>query len=177
MWRAQPLTGISGPWADRMRQTWQQLYLDAVIAWSDAEIRIGNAGTIIDRLADLAAVHPLVEPLALALMKALWTAGRGAEAMDFYATTRHRLAEDLGIDPGPDLKSLYQTILRGDTVPVAVPSPGTEVELRLPGHVRRVERRSAPRAAVSRLRRAWPPPRWRGRPVSASGWGVGSRRA
>jgi DNA-binding SARP family transcriptional activator len=120
LWRGQPLTGIAGLWADRMRQAWRQQYPDAVITWTDAEIPTGNAAAIVETLADPVTDNPLVEPLAAAYMRALHAAARDAEALDFYATTRRRLADALGIDPGPELQSLHQAILRRNITP---PSP------------------------------------------------------
>jgi DNA-binding SARP family transcriptional activator/tetratricopeptide (TPR) repeat protein len=122
LWRGQPLTGIPGPWAERMRQAWRLQYIDMLVIWTDAEIQTGNAATVIDTLVDPVAESPLVEPLAAAYMRALHAAGRDAEALDFYATTRRRLAEDLGVDPGAELQNLHQAILRGDPTP---PSPTT----------------------------------------------------
>jgi tetratricopeptide (TPR) repeat protein len=121
LWRGQPLTGISGPWADRMREAWRQQYLDAVVVWADAGTGAGDAAAVVDRLADLCAENPLLEPLAAAYMRALRAAGRGAQALDFYAATRRRLAEELGTDPGAELQALHGAILRGD--PPAAPPP------------------------------------------------------
>jgi DNA-binding SARP family transcriptional activator len=124
LWRGQPLTGISGPWADRMREAWHQRYLDAVVVWADAGT---DAATVADRLAGLCAENPLLEPLAAAFMRALRAAGRGAQALDFYATTRRRLAEELGTDPGAELQALHQAILRGD--PPAAPRAAVPAQL------------------------------------------------
>ena len=58
--------------------------------------------------------HPLVEPVTEALMLALHAARRTNEALDLYARTRARLAEDLGTDPGPDLQASHRSLLRGE---------------------------------------------------------------
>jgi tetratricopeptide (TPR) repeat protein len=100
-----------------MRESWGQERLEAVAAWADAELRVGNSGVTLGPLTDLAAEHPLVESLIAVLMRALCTAGRPSEALNQYSKARQRLAEELGTDPGPELQSLYQAILRGDLDP------------------------------------------------------------
>ncbi|MDQ1045319.1 tetratricopeptide (TPR) repeat protein [Streptomyces sp. V4I2] len=79
---------------------------------------MGNHAAVVGRLPDLVAEHPLVEPLAAALMRALHIGGRGPEALACFAALRERLAEELGTDPGPEVRRLHQAILRGeDTAP------------------------------------------------------------
>jgi hypothetical protein len=53
-------------------------------------------------------------------MQALHAAGRDAEAVDRYALIRRRLADELGTDPGVELRGLHQAILRGE-LPAAPP--------------------------------------------------------
>jgi predicted ATPase/DNA-binding SARP family transcriptional activator len=74
-------------------------------------------------IADLTAAvrdHPTREPLAVALMRALWTDGRPAEALGVFEQTRAALAETLGVDPTPRLRELHLSILRGDPLPVVI---------------------------------------------------------
>jgi DNA-binding SARP family transcriptional activator/tetratricopeptide (TPR) repeat protein len=114
LWRGAPLADLPGEWAAQVRTGWHQQRLDAVGAWAQVELRLGNAGAVVGPLTNLIAEYPLAEPLVAALMTALHAAGRGADALDCYATTRQRLAEQLGADPGPELRRLHQSILRGD---------------------------------------------------------------
>ncbi|SNY70109.1 AfsR/SARP family transcriptional regulator [Paractinoplanes atraurantiacus] len=120
LWRGEPLTGIAGPWADRMRQSWRQERLDLMLAWSRAELAAGNPGEVIRRLSELTGDYPLAEPLSTELIRALHAAGRSAEALERYAAIRRRLGEELGVDPGPELQALYRTLL-------GAPSPPTDV--------------------------------------------------
>lgn len=126
LWSGTPLADLSGPWVERVRAGWQQQYLDAVVAWAQVELRLGNHEPVIDRVRDLVTDHPLLEPLTAVLMQALHAAGRDAEALERYADLRHRLADALGADPGPELQQLHQAILRGDPVPPASAGPPPE---------------------------------------------------
>jgi DNA-binding SARP family transcriptional activator len=75
-------------------------------------LRAGHAGGLVADLRDLAAQHPFRESLHAQLMLALYRSGRKAEALDEYRKIRELLVEELGIDPGPQLSSLYEAILR-----------------------------------------------------------------
>src|SRR5690606_18542623 len=100
LWHGPPLADLTGEWVDRLRDGWQQQYLDAVVAWARIALRLGEHQPVIERVRDLAADHPLVEPLVAVLMRALHAAGRTSEALDCYASCRRHLAERLGTDPG-----------------------------------------------------------------------------
>ncbi|MFD4501894.1 BTAD domain-containing putative transcriptional regulator [Streptomyces sp. NPDC058457] len=117
LWRGEPLAGLSGEWVSRMRDTWQRQRLDAVTAWADAETAVGNHAVVIGRVPELIGEHPLVEPLVAVLMRALYEAGRGSEALECFAEARKRLAEELGADPGTELRRLHQAILQGASGP------------------------------------------------------------
>ncbi|MGW1213783.1 AfsR/SARP family transcriptional regulator [Streptomyces sp. NPDC002499] len=119
LWRGGPLSGLRGVWAERTRHSWGQQRIEAVLAWADAELRVGGAAEVIGSLTPLAAEHPLVEPLTMALMRALHSAGRGPEALTCYAVLRKRLAEELGTDPGAEVQRVHQAILRGESTPPA----------------------------------------------------------
>ncbi|MET7694560.1 BTAD domain-containing putative transcriptional regulator [Streptomyces sp. NPDC005483] len=112
LWRGEPLAGLSGEWASRMRDTWRRQWLDAVTAWANAETSVGNHAVVIDRVPELIDQHPLVEPLVAVLMRALYEAGRGSEALECFAETRKRLADELGADPGTELRQLHRAILQ-----------------------------------------------------------------
>jgi DNA-binding SARP family transcriptional activator/tetratricopeptide (TPR) repeat protein len=114
LWRGEPLTGLPGQWAARVRERWEQQRQDAVLAWAQAQLHVGNPTVVIPVLTDLIGENPLVEPLTAALMRALHAAGRRAEALDRYTATRRRLVEDLGVDPGTELQAVHQAILRDE---------------------------------------------------------------
>jgi len=114
LWQQEPLAGLPGAWAEQMRTRWRRQRLEAVVSWADAELRQGHGVALIGPLGEMAAEHPLAEPLIAALLRALHAAGHTAEALDWYEATRKRLADELGTDPGPELRALHRTILRGE---------------------------------------------------------------
>lgn len=113
LWRGEPLAGLPGPWAESTRRVWWRQRLDAMLAWARTELEVGNPAVVIRALTLEVAEHPLVEPLVAVLMQALAAAGRGAEALEQFATARQRLADELGADPGPELREVHRAILRG----------------------------------------------------------------
>jgi DNA-binding SARP family transcriptional activator len=85
-----------------------------------AELRLA-LGQHAGELAALVAEHPLRERLRGCAMRALYRAGRQAEALASYQDLRTRLADELGLDPSPELAALHQAILTRD--PALDPSP------------------------------------------------------
>lgn len=80
-----------------------------------AEVALGRAEQALPDLAELAAAHPLDEPLAALRIRALHTAGRTAEALHAYEEVRIHLAERLGTDPRPELRDLHAALLTAAT--------------------------------------------------------------
>ena len=132
LWRGLPLAGLPGEWAARVRDRWHQRRLDAVVLWAQLELRLSNPAAVLTALPDLAAEYPLAEPLEALLMRALHAAGRGAEALDRYTAIRQRLADELGADPGPELRAVHQDILRGQRPAVVAPPTTVPAPAQLP---------------------------------------------
>jgi DNA-binding SARP family transcriptional activator/tetratricopeptide (TPR) repeat protein len=120
LWRGEPLAGLAGPWVDRSRLAWEQQRVAARVAWATAELDAGNPGAVVDSLVEVAH-HSLVEPLTIALMRAFAALGRSPEALACYANIRARLADELGVDPGPELQAVHGAILRGELRPLGTP--------------------------------------------------------
>ncbi|MEV0055672.1 BTAD domain-containing putative transcriptional regulator [Saccharopolyspora shandongensis] len=80
----------------------------------DAEIDLGHGAELVTELTDLVAAHPVRERLVAALMRALVATGRDTEALLVYERTRETLADELGVDPSPELSALHVSLLRGE---------------------------------------------------------------
>ena len=136
LWLGAPLADLSGGWAARTRERWGQQRLNAAIAWAAAALRLGRHDEVVGVVQDLSSEYPLAEPLAVLLMRALVAAGRDAEALDRYAACRARLAEDLGTEPGPELRSVHEAVLRGDLPrPAPVQRPASPTSLPVPAQL------------------------------------------
>lgn len=77
----------------------------------EADLALGAHTTVVGELEALVQEHPLRERLVGLLMVALYRSGRQAEALRTYAAARTVLGDELGIDPGPDLRRLESCIL------------------------------------------------------------------
>jgi DNA-binding SARP family transcriptional activator/tetratricopeptide (TPR) repeat protein len=152
LWRGEALAGLAGLWAARTRQAWREEHLEVVVAWADEELRAGDPATVVGPLTELAGEHPLAESVTAALMCALATTGRPAEALCLFAAARERLAEELGTDPGPALSAVHQRILRGDVAAVrANARPAGSVPRQLPAPVPHFAGRTDPVRQLTNL--------------------------
>ena len=88
---------------------------------AEARLELGEHSLLAGELGGLVARYPLRERLRAAHIRALYRAGRQSEALDSYADLRTRLADELGLDPSPDLVALHQTVLEQD--PALDPAP------------------------------------------------------
>ncbi|MFI6504087.1 BTAD domain-containing putative transcriptional regulator [Nonomuraea typhae] len=91
-----------------------ELRLTAAEDRAEALLELGGHAALAAELADLLGEHPLRERLRAAHMLALYRAGRQGEALASYETHRAVLAEELGLDPGPELAALHQAVLVQD---------------------------------------------------------------
>jgi DNA-binding SARP family transcriptional activator len=114
LWHGDPLAGLHSPWLDNVREQLEAERWAAELNHADAMLREGRHGECLPALLARTAAHPWDERLAGQLMLALYRDGRPADALRNYEDVRHRLAEELGIDPGPSLRKLHQQILVAD---------------------------------------------------------------
>jgi DNA-binding SARP family transcriptional activator len=99
------------PWADLEASRLDELRLTAVEVRADAALRLGRAAQTAAELNRLTAEHPLREEAWRLLALALYQSGRQGDALAALRRARARLAEDLGVDPGPALRELEDGIL------------------------------------------------------------------
>lgn len=114
LWRGEPFATVDVPWFGDQRRVLLRERLAAELDHIDLRLGAGDHGGLPAELAVKAREHPLDERLAGQLMLALYRAGRPSEALAHYQELRHRLAEELGADPGPRLLALHQRILAND---------------------------------------------------------------
>ncbi|MFI7127302.1 BTAD domain-containing putative transcriptional regulator [Nonomuraea sp. NPDC050153] len=113
LWRGPALADLAGlPFADNAAVRLDELRLSA--AEDRLELELGAGNDVLAELGPLAAAHPLRERLQGLLMRALYAAGRQADALDAYERTRRTLSEELGVDPSAGLAELHLSILRHD---------------------------------------------------------------
>ncbi|MER7756617.1 BTAD domain-containing putative transcriptional regulator [Kitasatospora sp. NPDC097643] len=86
-----------------------------------ADLGLGRAAELVAELAELCERQPLDEPLQHLMLRALHESGRTAEALRHYERTRRALADELGVDPGRQLQTLYASLLAPPAEPVVAP--------------------------------------------------------
>jgi DNA-binding SARP family transcriptional activator/tetratricopeptide (TPR) repeat protein len=101
---------------------WEELRVLAAEALADAHARRGHASDDVALLQELADRDPLRESVAVRLVRALYAAGRQADALAAFERCRHALAEQLGVDPTPELRRVHAAVLAQEPLPSAVSS-------------------------------------------------------
>jgi predicted ATPase/DNA-binding SARP family transcriptional activator len=115
LWRGDPLPELEDTAAGAQAATrWADARLAALEDRADAELRRGRHAAALAALEDLARQHPLRESTTALLLLALYRAGRQADAVDAYQQAASRLRDELGLDPGPELRGRYEAVLRQD---------------------------------------------------------------
>ncbi len=115
LWRGEPLAGLAGPFFESARQRLAEQRMAALEERIDVDLSHGAHTEVVAELIGLVAEHPLREHLAGQLMRALHSSGRQADAFAVFHTLRARLGDELGIDPGRAIGTLYEQLLRGDS--------------------------------------------------------------
>ncbi|MCG5217809.1 BTAD domain-containing putative transcriptional regulator [Streptosporangium soli] len=122
LWRGPVLAGLdSAVIADGARRL-EELRLAAAEEWAELKLALGQHRELVGDLTSLLAEQPFRERLRAALMLALSRSGRQADALEVYREGRVLLVDELGQEPGPELRELEQAILREDPS-LGLPSP------------------------------------------------------
>lgn len=115
LWRGSALGDLSGePFAATEIARLEEQRLEALELRIEADLAVNRHAEVAGELARLVAEHPLRERLAGQLMLALYRNGRQTESLEAYTVTRRTLVEEMGIEPGPQLRELHEAILRQD---------------------------------------------------------------
>jgi DNA-binding SARP family transcriptional activator len=115
LWRGPPLADLAyEPFARAEIARLEELRAAALEQRIEADLALGRHSQLVGELEGLVREHPLRERLRGQLMLCLYRCGRQAEALESYQAARRVLVEELGIEPGRQLRELHQAILRQD---------------------------------------------------------------
>jgi DNA-binding SARP family transcriptional activator/ABC-type oligopeptide transport system substrate-binding subunit len=115
LWRGRALADVELDGDARLElERLEELRLCAVEARIDAELALGRHELLVAELDTLTRQYPLREKLRGQQMLALYRAGRQEEALAAYRDTRARLVDEVGLEPGVQLRELEGAILRQD---------------------------------------------------------------
>src|SRR4051794_4072106 len=115
LWRGPPLDDLAdepfaGPEIRRLEELWlraRELAIDGALAAGEHERVVAELGALVHE-------HPLREHLHAQRMLALYRSGRQADALEAYQYARSALVDEVGVEPGPELRHLHEEILGQD---------------------------------------------------------------
>ncbi|MGH3401685.1 MAG: AfsR/SARP family transcriptional regulator [Streptosporangiaceae bacterium] len=152
-WRGEPLADVpSRLLHDREVRPIEDQRLQALVARIDCDLHLGRHGEVVAELRQLVRAHPLQEQFHAQLMLGLYRNGRQAEALAAYQDVRRILADELGLDPGPELRLMHQRILAADgelLIAAGGASSAAPATLSLDGPERAAPVQDAPDGGVS----------------------------
>ena len=115
LWRGDPLADFAyDDFAAGAITRLSELRLTLIETRLDVELQLGRHQEAIAELEELVSTSPLHERLRALLMVALYRAGRQADALRVFQEGRHHLGEELGLEPGHELRALEIAILTQD---------------------------------------------------------------
>jgi DNA-binding SARP family transcriptional activator/tetratricopeptide (TPR) repeat protein len=114
LWDDPPLVGVTDELADRERPGLVERRLAAVVDLMDAELAAGHHLEVLGELRAHVSRNPLHEALCARWMVALARSGRASDALGAYRELRRRLVEDLGVEPGAELRRVHTAVLRDE---------------------------------------------------------------
>ncbi|OLT16468.1 hypothetical protein BJF78_14500 [Pseudonocardia sp. CNS-139] len=123
LWHGDALTDVPGPFADAQREALHRMRHTATEHLLAAEVDLGASGDTVAQITGLLDQNPLNERLRELLMLALYRRGEQAGALDVYRRGVDVLSAELGIDPGPGLRAMFDRILRADPALLLPPAP------------------------------------------------------
>ncbi|MFD8528002.1 BTAD domain-containing putative transcriptional regulator [Streptosporangium canum] len=126
LWRGNAFADFAdAPFARAAAARLEERRLAAVEELAELRLALGEHALLAGELGELVAAHPLRERLRAAHILALYRSGRQSEALGSYERLRAVLAEELGLDPSPDLVALHRQVLTQSVA--GGPSPGSSL--------------------------------------------------
>ena len=143
LWRGPALSGITSRTLEAKAAQLDENRLSALETFHDLQLRLGAHRQLIGQLVALVNEQPLRERLRGQLMLALYRSGRQADALETYRAGRALLIDQLGLEPGTELRQLESRILAedasldltGDSVRAAGESAPAEPEIVAPSQL------------------------------------------
>ncbi|MCS7480463.1 tetratricopeptide repeat protein [Umezawaea endophytica] len=162
LWRGQVLADVPG---NPITTDLHELRLSAVEERIDAELELGRHLELIGELRQLLTEYPFRERLVEHMTLALYRSGQRADALETYHRSRRRFIDELGIEPGPNLRELHERILRDDlslstlnaSEKVLLQHHSTAVPTQLPAAANEFIGRAAELAWLDRICAQWEP--------------------
>ena len=114
LWRGPALADLGSPYLERAATALEEKRLATLERCVDLELATGRHHEVLAELTALVDAYPLRERPVGLLMTALYRAGRQSDALNVYRELAGRLADELGVDPGTELRELHRQVLRGE---------------------------------------------------------------
>lgn len=115
LWSGPVLSGLTSRLLDTKAARLEETRLNLIETYLDLELGLGRHQDLIGEITSLVRGHPLRERLRGRLMLALYRSGRRAEALETYRAGRELLLDELGLDPGEELRAMETAILTDDS--------------------------------------------------------------
>ncbi|MGW5333843.1 AfsR/SARP family transcriptional regulator [Streptomyces bauhiniae] len=151
LWQGDALADLPGDWAVTQRVRLDQLRLEAVENVLRLCLETGHHRDVVTEVPDVIARYPLDERFREIHMLALYRSGRQAAALEAYTEVRKLLSVELGIEPGPALRTLHERVLRGDPGLLAADSAARTAAVTAKAPVRASHPYRAPDPAPARM--------------------------
>lgn len=133
LWRGPALGGLDARCLRAEVARLEEMRMVAIEGRIDAELAAGRHADVVAELLALVGAHPLRERLRALLMVALYRAGQQAQALVVYREGRRRLVDELGLEPGVQLRGVEQAILTADpALEAPAPAPFVRAPSQLP---------------------------------------------
>lgn len=119
LWSGRPLTDLAGLGVVPQMTALERELRAVTVEYADIAITLGRYEEVLAPLQRITDADPLHEAAHVRLVLALAGSGQQAAALWTYETLRCRLADELGVDPGPELMDAYRRVLRQEISPPA----------------------------------------------------------
>lgn len=126
LWRGEAFSGVPGPFAALQRDRLAEARLDTLEVRLRAAAATGAHAELVAEVASLVEENPLREGLRALQMLVLYRCGRHAEALEAYQRARRLLTDELGAEPGPELRELHRQFLTNDPALALPGQPAAE---------------------------------------------------